>query len=335
MVPIVLIGIVFVIILIAGHELGHFIAAKGFGLRVDEFGIGFPPKIYSRKKGETKYSINALPFGGFVRIHGESTKEEEGLEDPGRSFVHQPAWKRVAIILAGVFMNFLIGWIAFSVVFTAGIPTRVFIEDVSPGSPAAEAGIKAGELLVGYSSSEEFVMVVNENIGDEIVVNGKYVVPREDFPEGEGPLGVVLLEGGSEKQGFGRSTILGLTEASKTTGLIAKSFGNVIKGLFTGNFEVAGQVSGPVGVFKILGDTAELGVVSLVQFLGLISLNLVVINMIPFPALDGGRFLFIVVEKLIGRRIDRKFEAIVNGIGILLLLSIMVIVTARDIIKIL
>ncbi len=333
-VSIILTGIFFLALLILGHELGHFFAAKLFGLRVDEFGIGFPPRIASKNIGETKYSINLLPFGGFVRIHGEHADDKKP-KDPKRSFLNQNATKRSIIVIAGVLMNFLIGWIAFSVVFASGIPAKLAIEQVSPGSPAEAAGFEVGEYIAGFSSTEEFIGFINSHGGEEITINERRITPRVDPPEGEGGLGVTVVEVGIEKQGVLKSVVSGLKSAVEVTSLIIAAFFGFFKGIFVGDFAIVNQISGPVGVFNILGETSRLGAVYLIQFLGLISLNLVVINMIPLPALDGGRFLFILVEKVIGRRLNSKFEAVANAVGVSLLLLLMVIVTIRDIMRIL
>ncbi|KKU11921.1 MAG: Membrane-associated zinc metalloprotease [Parcubacteria group bacterium GW2011_GWB1_45_7] len=329
-----LIGILFLIILVIGHEFGHFFAAKLFGLRVDEFGFGFPPRIFSRKRGETRYSVNLLPFGGFVKIHGEHPKDGEKLEEPERSFTHQSTYRRSVIIVAGAFMNFLIGWIALCLVFAIGVENRVVIDRVMPGSPASAIGLMSGQEIEGFNSAEEFVNFVENNKGKEVSINGTVVTPRENPPAGEGALGVVVTDVGIEKQGIFKSIWSGLTSAILTTGLIAKSFAGFIGGIFSGNFTVVDQVTGPVGVFNLLGDVSALGFTPLVQLLALISLNLVVINLVPFPALDGGRLLSIVVEKIIGRRLSEKFEIFANAIGLAVLLLLMVVVTIKDIINI-
>lgn len=335
MAALILIGILFLVILILGHEFGHFLAAKLFGLRVDEFGIGFPPKVFSKRIHETRYSFNLLPFGGFVKIHGEHSSADEKLEEPERSFVHQPAWRRSVIIIAGAFMNFLIGWLAFSAVFMLGIPTRILIEGVLPGSPAAEAGLEAGTYVEGFNSASEFVKFVNDNQGSEITVNGRTVVPRTNPPADEGALGVVVTDVGVPKQNVLESLWRGLQSAVGVTRFIAGAFGALLGGFISGDFALADEVTGPVGVFDVLGETSKLGAAYLIQFLGLISLNLVVINLAPFPALDGGRFLFILIEKVIGRQINYRFQTAANAIGLALLLVLMAVVTIRDIMRIL
>lgn len=328
---IIVIGIIFLIILVIGHELGHFFAAKAFRLRVDELGFGFPPRIFAIKRKETTYSFNLLPFGGFVKIHGEHGDSDKEIDEPERSFNNQTAWKRGTIIAAGAFMNFLIGWIAISIVFALGVPNRVVIGDVLPNSPAADAGLTIGQTIEGYDSTEDFINFVTAHRGEEILINGLAVTPRVNPPSGEGAIGVTVVDAGLESQGFIKSIWSGLVSAVTTTFLIAGAFIGFLGNIFGGDFGVVEQVTGPVGIFRILEDVTELGIASLVQFLGLISLNLVVINLIPFPALDGGRFLTIVIEKVIGRRLNYKFELAANAVGLGLLLLLMVIVTIKDV----
>ncbi|MBI2010955.1 MAG: site-2 protease family protein [Candidatus Colwellbacteria bacterium] len=325
-------SIIFISILIIGHEFGHFFAAKLFKLKVLEFSLGFPPRIFSKKIGETKYSFNALPFGGFVRIHGEEDKGEE-LEEPERSFIHQPAWRRALIILAGVIMNFLIGWLALTLVLSVGLPNRVIIEEVFPGSPASEAGFKTGDQIKDFNSAETFSQFIEANKGQSISLNGQTLTPRADPPEGEGPLGIKIVEVGAPSQNFARSLWQGLVAAILTLGFIFKAIFFFFAGVFTGNFAVLSEVTGPVGVFSLINDAGELGFIYLVNFLGLISLNLAAINLIPFPALDGGRLLFVGVEKLIGRPVNRRWEAALNALGLALLLTLMLVITFRDIMK--
>jgi regulator of sigma E protease len=334
MISVIVMGLIFLVVLIVGHEFGHFIAAKIFKLRVDEFGIGFPPKIFSRKIGETKYSINSLPFGGFVKIHGEHSSTKDRLDEPERSFIHQSVPKRMTIIIAGVLMNFLIGWIAFSVVFSIGTPKHILIENIAPDSPAAIAGLKIGDYIEGYESADNFLSFVNNNLGKEISLNEYKVAPRINPPEKEGPLGITIVETGVDKQPILKSFLYGFKSMAEITVLIIKAFIGLIGGIFTGDFTLAKQVSGPVGVLNILGETSRLGFASLIQFLGLISINLAVINLFPFPALDGGRFVFVLLEGITRRRLNEKFEIIANAAGLIILLLLMVIVTIRDIIKI-
>ena len=254
---VIVIGIIFLIILVIGHELGHFFAAKAFKLRVDEFGFGFPPKVFAIKGKETTYSFNLLPFGGFVKIHGEHGDRDKKIDEPERSFNNQTAWKRMVIIAAGVFMNFLIGWIALAIVFGLGIPNRVVIGDVLPNSPAADAGLLIGQTIKGYESTEEFINFVTDHRGEEISINGLAVTPRENPPAGEGALGVVVVDTGLESHGVIKSIWLGLVSAVTMTMLIAGAFIGFLGNIFGGNFGVVEQITGPVGIFGILGDVTN------------------------------------------------------------------------------
>ncbi|MEX2054323.1 MAG: site-2 protease family protein [Candidatus Colwellbacteria bacterium] len=320
------------ILLIVAHEFGHFLAAKLLGIRVDEFGVGFPPRIFSKKWGETVYSLNWLPFGGFVKIFGEN--EQISGEDAKRSFATQAFWKKAIVILSGVLVNFLVGWIAFSAVFAIGTEPGVLIEQVAPGSPADDAGFIPGELIGGFGSAEQFLEYVNENRGETIVLNGKEVTPRIDAPENEGSLGIGFVFSEGLKLGFFESIQRGFVVAYQTLVAIFVALGGFLWGVLTGNFSVLGQVSGPVGVFVVVKQATELGAVYLIQLLGLISLNLAVLNTIPFPALDGGRFLFSALQRVFGNKIfNKKLELIVNVAGFAFLLGLMLLVTIKDIIN--
>ena len=321
------------VLLILGHEFGHFLAAKISNVKVDEFGVGFPPRLLGKKIGETLYSLNLLPFGGFVKIHGDDHTKKV-VEDSNRSFDTQPYWKKAWIILAGVLMNFLIGWLTFSAVLYIGIPEGVVVTDIAPDSPAFEAGLEPRDMLEGFESTDAFISFVNANIGKEITINGKTLIPREDHPEGEGALGVVVTDTGLKANGIIESLWLGFTNALTTFGAIFVALSGFLWGALTGNFETLSQVSGPVGVFNVVRQAGELGAVYLMQLLGLISLNLAVLNLIPFPALDGGRLLFISLRKLFGEKIfTHKIEVIVNVTGFALLLLLMIVVTYKDIVN--
>ncbi|HEY4497123.1 MAG TPA: site-2 protease family protein [Candidatus Paceibacterota bacterium] len=321
-------------VLIVGHEFGHFIVAKLFKLRVDEFGFGFPPKIASKKVGETEYSFNLLPFGGFVKIYGEHQEENgENNENKKISFYHQNAPRRIAVISAGVIMNFIIAWFAFSLVFAIGIPQAVYIESVVEGSPAALAGLKEGDIISEFKTIDEFKGFINQNLEKKVIVNEKEIIPRENPPEGEGAIGVSLREGGIEKQGAFQSLYSGFTTSVDMVGRIFSAFGGMIKDALQGNGETLASVSGPVGIYNFFSVSQSLGFIYLIQFIGIISINLAVFNLLPVPALDGGRLLFIGIEKIIGRRLNYKYEGVANALGFVFLILLAVIVTISDISK--
>ncbi len=350
---IVLIVIIGLSLLILGHEVGHFFAAKLFRLKVDELGFGFPPRIAAwRPKGsETEYSVNWLPFGGFVRIAGERG-EFEGI-DPGeeaptgvepteeeekRLFYRQAPWKKSIIVLAGVFMNFILGWLLIAAVLMVGVPQALVIAGIQPGSPAAAVGIQTGDIVNGYTDSQSFIGYIDAHKGQPITVsiirNNKTmdftVTPRTNPGPDQGALGVELEQGGAQREPFFMALWHGLEDAAVVSWLTVQAFGNLIVQAFTRATLPAGVV-GPVGIFGIAEETGKIGLAYLLQFLGIISLNLMVVNCIPFPALDGGRFLMILVEKVRKAALPYKVEAWVNGIGFALLLALMIALTVRDV----
>ncbi|MDO8536803.1 MAG: M50 family metallopeptidase [bacterium] len=331
-------------VLILGHEAGHFFVAKLFGLKIDEFGFGFPPRVFAKKKGETEYSLNWLPFGGFVRIAGENDgmAEErfEGLneEEKKRIFAFQPAWKRSLIILAGVAINFLIGWFLVSLVLMIGTAKALVINDVQKNSPAEQVGILSGDVVKNFTDASSFIQFINshrgEEIGLEITRGGENlvfaVVPRVEVPPGQGAVGVALTEAGEERLGFLSAVWAGLERSVIIAGLTFQAFYDLVKNLILHASLLPGVV-GPVGIFSIAQETGRIGLIYLVQLIAIISLNLAVINLIPFPALDGGRFFMILLEKMKGSPISRKTEVFVNTVGFVFLILLMALLTVRDV----
>ncbi len=355
---IALIVIIGLSLLILGHEAGHFLAAKAFGLKVDEFGFGFPPRIAAKKIGETEYSINWLPFGGFVRIAGERGEfalveggedaagdapevlrnPAEDPEDERRKFYVQPAWKKSIIILAGVFTNFLLGWLFIAIVLMTGVPQTLVVGGTEHGSPAAAAGMQTGDIIEGYTNAQSFITYIDAHKGAPVTVtvlrNDKTITftmtPRTNPGPNQGAIGVALEQGGAKREGFFAALRDGLFAAGNISILTVQAFWHLIVQVFTTASIPAGIV-GPVGIFGVAEETGRIGLTYLLQFIGIISLNLMVVNCIPFPALDGGRFVFILVEKIRRAPLSYKVEAWVNGIGFALLLALMIALTVRDI----
>lgn len=348
-------------LLILGHEAGHFFVAKLFGLKVDEFGFGFPPRIFSWRsrnkkmiegtlretQGETEYSLNWLPFGGFVRISGErgelaimdgSKDIAKNEDDKKRLFYAQPTWKKSLIVLAGVFINFILGWLLISVAFMIGTPQALIIVGIQPESPAATAGIMTNDVLRDFKDSQSFINFVNENRGKEISIavlrGGREinidVTPRVKTAENQGAIGVELQEGGAPREAPLMALWDGLLSAGILVWLTLIAFGALIKELFVHASLLPGVV-GPVGIFGVAEETGKLGLTYLLQFMGIISINLTVVNLIPFPALDGGRFLMVIIEKIKGSPLSEKVEATINGFGFAFLLLLMVLLTVRDV----
>jgi regulator of sigma E protease len=363
--------ILFVIIglsaLILLHEAGHFFCSKIFGLKVEEFGIGFPPRIFAWRsiknkgtphetRGETEYSVNWLPFGGFVKIAGENgefsleeelannaSEKSEGTGtaqvDEKRLFYHQPAWKKSIILLAGVFMNFIIGWLLISFALTVSAPKALIISDIEPSSPAAAAGFAQGDVIKNFSNSDDFIAFVNAHRGQTITVDilreskelNINVVPRVITGTNEGAIGVYLEDAGHAGENVFAALWDGLKSAGTIAWLTIVAFGRLVQQLFLHGSLLTGVV-GPVGIFGVAEETGKIGATYFIQFLGIISVNLAVVNLIPFPAVDGGRFLMTVIEKIKGSPVPEKVEGWVNGLGFAFLLILMVLLTIRDVV---
>lgn len=346
----VLTFIVVLSVLVLVHEFGHFIMAKKSGIWVEEFGFGIPPRAYGKKFGETIYSINWLPFGGFVRLHGENT--EDTVTDPKRAFLNKNKWTRSKIILAGVVMNFLLAIAIFSVSYSiSGIPRNtgeVKIVESLEGSPAKEMGLESGDIAVSVdgqkiSTNDEFIDLVEEKKGNEISLEVKKVdsgelstlqiVPRENPPEGEGSLGVVISSSEFyypplwQRPFYG--AYYGVKEAIFWGGVVITGFLSIFRDLFGGT--VPKEVAGPVGIYALTSEAASFGFLTLINFVGILSVNLAILNVIPFPALDGGRLLFILIEGVLGKRVVPKVEAVIHTVGMVILIILIVAITYHDI----
>jgi regulator of sigma E protease len=348
------------IVLILSHELGHFVTAKLFGIRVDEFGLGFPPRIASVTKGETTYSLNALFLGGFVKIFGE---EGEGNDDP-RSFISQKAYVRLIITFAGVCMNMILAGILLSVAFYIGVPhpigetkgivpgqeIRIQVAEVAKNSPAETAGIKGGDIIKGATKDgiiQEFLRTTEvqsytaSHKGQTVILTlkrgkellQKEIALRENPPENEGVMGVSLVETAIVQYSIAGSFVAGFSYLGTVTRELIMSFVNYIANAVNGRPTEA-QVGGPVRIAQMTRDVIPLGVPYILNFAAVLSITLAVINALPFPALDGGRALFIAIEKIRGgKRIEASSEATAHMIGFFLLIALMVIITFNDILR--
>ncbi|HUW21661.1 MAG TPA: RIP metalloprotease RseP [Candidatus Bathyarchaeia archaeon] len=339
-------------VLILVHELGHFLAAKKGGIKVEEFGVGYPPRIWGKKVGKTVYSINWVPFGGFVRLYGEEEINEGKKEG---AFWAQSKKVRLLVILAGVFANLLLSFSLFSLIYyLSGIPTetdKVIVEAVAKDSPAAAAGIKPEDVIIAserqtITSIDDFISKIETKKGEEISLelsrNGENlkltVVPRKDEVEGQGPLGVIVSNYQMIKYPFWQMPVRSMIEGGKETYswtiMIVGELVKMIKNLLLAG-QVPRDIAGPIGIFQVTSQVAKSGIVPILQFIGILSINLAVINIFPFPALDGGQFFFLVIEALIGRRSPRKLEKWAQAVGMAFLLFLMLLVTVNDIRRIL
>jgi len=348
----ILVFILILSVLILVHELGHFLVAKKSGIWVEEFGFGIPPRIIGKKVGETIYSINLFPFGGFVRLHGEIT--EEGISKPDRAFLNKNKRTRFAVIVAGVVSNFLLAIAAFSLIYTfTGIPKpaetgQVKVVGIAQNSPASQVGLMEGDILKsvqgqGLSQADEFTERVSQFKGKEITVsierNGEIVsysiTPRENPPSGEGPIGVAISSVDInytfppiwQRPFIG--VYFGFKEALFWGGAVILGLGKMIANLFSGI--VPKDIAGPAGLFVVTTEAQKAGFFALINLLGIISVNLAILNIFPFPALDGGRLLFLAIEGVFGKRIVPKIEAAVHATGLVILIFLILLVTIREV----
>jgi regulator of sigma E protease len=329
-------------ILIFVHEGGHFLFARLFGVAVEEFGFGIPPRVWGKKIKGTIYSINLLPIGGFVRLKGE---EGETMGFGGAdSFAVQSKLKRAGIVAAGALGNLFLAWIVFSLLWSIGKTVsaeKVLVNAVSVGSPAYSAGLAEGDFILSLNeerveTAEELRSLTKENLGktaklvferdgEEVSVS---IVPRATPPEGEGPLGVGITTAvKEEKAPFWQAPWFGLQETFRTLSMMIGGLGKTVASLFRGE-EV--MVGGPVAIYAFSKVYAD-GFKPFIDFMALLSLNLVVVNLLPIPALDGGRILFIGIEAIRRKKLSPRTEATINSVGLAVLIVLIVLLSVRDI----
>lgn len=349
----VIVAFISLIGLIILHELGHFLLAKKFGVKVEEFGIGYPPRLFGKKFGETLYSLNLLPFGAFVKIYGQ----EERIEDP-RSFTTKPFWQKVLIILGGVISFWLVAAILLSIVMGIGAPTvvqdeenqglvdpKIQITAIASNSPAEEAGLKPGDTIMSISGTDinkikEVQGFTQAHKGEEIILTirrGKEVfdvslIPRVSPPENEGPMGVALARTALKSYPWYQAPIKGIVATGNLTLMIIKVWGTTIMNLFQGKGVPTGvEVKGIVGIFGLFIQVGAMGASYFLQFIAMISVSLALINVLPIPALDGGWLLFLVIEKLKRRPLNQKIVQNISLVFFFLLIALMIWVTIKDI----
>ncbi|MCX6703803.1 MAG: site-2 protease family protein [Candidatus Zambryskibacteria bacterium] len=367
----IILFIIILAILIFVHELGHFLVAKAFGIRVDEFGLGFPPKLLSKKIGSTTYTLNAIPFGGFVKIFGEDPHAEEiRPEDRHTSFYYKPKIVQALVLVAGVTFNIIFACLLFIVGFMIGQPAtpdtsrygeienpRLVITTVLPGSPAQKAGLVAGDAILfveasgnkkgaqldteGNLTAERVTEVITESNGEKITLlyqragetpQTAFILPTDTIIPGKKAVGISMDTVGILKLSFPEAVLQGVITTAQLTQATAVGLGHFIWNAVTLKSDFS-QVSGPVGVAGVVKEASVLGFVYVLSLTSLISINLAVINLVPFPALDGGRLLFVAIEAVTRRKIPSKFVTWVNASGFILLLVLMAAVTFSDIAK--
>ena len=358
----ILIVFISLIGLICLHEFGHFLFAKIFGVKVEEFGIGYPPRLIGKKIGETIYSLNLLPFGAFVKLLGESEKNKDQ-----RSFSAQPVSKRILIVLGGVLSFWVISALLFSIVFTLG--TRLAIEDtenfnlVSPkvqiaqiahNSPAQISGLEPGDTIIKIKNQKakskniekvgELQEFIGENKGEEVILTierrpteGGYpeifdvsLVPRVSPPAGEGAMGVALVRTAIKSYPWWKSPWQGILTTVNLTGAIIQGYGQAIKNVISSKPSGV-ELMGPVGVVHLFAQVSQLGVNYFLQFVGMVAIYIALFNILPIPAVDGGKLLFLGIEAIRKKPVSEKIEQNVTTLCFSLLIILMIFITIKDI----
>lgn len=354
--------IIVLLLLVVIHELGHFFAAKFFGVRVEEFGVGYPPrarKLFSWKG--TLFTLNWLPFGGFVKIFGEDAAANA---DP-RSFAQQAFWKRAIIIVAGVVANIVLAVVLYSASFAMGFlgspkdfpgavaltPERVVITSVLKDSPAQKAGLQSGDTILSLGSGTDTDTVTSpQNLIAFIHSHGTTplrvtvlrgdsmqtvtATPNETLSSGKPGVGIDITSAAHLRLPLGRAIVTGAVYTGAEFASILKGLGSMISGVFGYGKNMMGEVAGPIGIAKIAGVAFTLGIGSFLSFMALISVNLAVINLLPFPALDGGRLVLECFASKGHSRIPEKVVSGLNQLGFLLLIVLMLYVTYHDLARI-
>lgn len=353
--------VLFVLVLV--HEWGHFIVAKKTGMRVDEFAIGFPPKLFGVRKGETVYNFNALPIGGYVKIFGENAEAietEDDKRDEARAFYARPKWAQALVLLAGITMNILFAWLLFTSTLVIGVPSSVDEATAGPdaellvagtlkGAPAdgvlpigaVIVGAKAGDTRLEQLTPSAFSSFIASHEKEPIAVEYKKagivdtvtITPAAglvpDNPE-KHIVGTTLSLVETKQESFPQAVAEGAEMTVQGIINIAVGLFSLIRDAFVGQADFS-SVAGPIGIVGLVGDAASYGVTSLLLFTAIISLNLAVINVLPFPALDGGRLMFVMVEAITKRRIPPQVAGWANLIGFALLMVLMAAVTINDV----
>lgn len=320
-------------LLIASHELGHFTVAKLSGVKVLEFALGMGPKIFGFKHGETNYSLRLLPIGGYVKMLGE----EEDSEDP-RAVCNINPWKRILISLAGAFMNFVLAIVLFTIVlFNLGIPTKEpIIGEVMANNPAMEAGVMVNDKIISADNIkidkwEDFTSFLQENkektfklsvLRDNKTVELN-VTPKFDEKENRYMIGLYHKV---EKGNIFMSIKNGILETFTSVKLMI----DMLLGVFRGKMRL-NDFGGPLAVVKMSSEAAQFGILRLLSFAGFLSINLGIINLVPFPALDGGWVVILLIQAITGKKIDENKIGFINLIGFVVLFGLMILVTVKDI----
>ncbi len=373
---VIIVFIITLLVLVVIHEFGHFFAAKKFDIKVLEFGFGIPPRAWGKKIGETIWSLNWLPLGGFVRLLGEDEVDKNVLDNK-RSFAAKPVWQRISVVVAGVVMNLLLAWGLFYIVlgvqgFKTKLPlyfdydfvgvnetvkSAIIVGNIQPDSPAAQAGLKDGDRLITLNGqqiadSQKFIDDIKKSAGTPVTLdvtdiqgdNSRKVtmIPRINPPKDQGALGVSL--------GFVRDAYLGFDTpiqrffAGPIYSYNLLGYSGVVLGQLIDisvkerNIEPVSQaVAGPIGIVAVANQIlgGENPVLKYLDFVAALSLNLAIVNILPFPGLDGGRFLFLAIEAVTRKKTHANVERYIHTFGLFFLIALIILISISDIAKLL
>lgn len=371
----IIIFIITLLVLVVIHELGHFIMAKRFSIKVLEFGFGIPPRIFGKKFGETVFSLNWLPFGGFVKLLGEDETDKQILGNK-RSFAVQVVWKRIIVVVSGVVMNLLFAWLLFYIVLGSSgfkfqlplildhnfsgvlqkVESHVLIAQVAQDSPGQAAGLTEGERIIAINGEpirdgQQLVDKTKALAGKEIsltlfsqksrVERIVSLTPRVDPPQGQGPIGVALSTiklANLEYQTISSKILSGPIHSWNLISYSGRIFGSLInQSLTQKTFEpISHSVAGPVGITNLANvilTQSKNPIIPYLDFVALLSLNLSVVNLLPFPALDGGRLFFLLIEAILRKKVHVEIERWIHTIGMVILLTLTLLITFSDVRK--
>ena len=344
-------------VLVLIHEAGHYFVAKKLGVKVEEFGFGFPPRVWGKKVGETVYSVNLLPIGGFVKLYGEDEAGAGKLQIPNnksqitknmdRAFFSRPVWQRASIIFAGVFMNFVLATAIISYLFAFhGVPSagdKVEIVALVKHAPAQQAGLQVGETILSVDGKRvtdpnEVISYVKAHLGKKIAIQVQnktgvqdiHVTPRVHYPETEGAMGIEISQNIITKTyPWYQAPWVGLKESIQESWMIVQGLWQAVTTVAV-QHQVPQGLAGPVGIAELTGQFIKIGPFAVLSLVSLLSLNLAILNILPIPALDGGRLFFILLEGVTRRKVNQQFEAYAHAVGMILLLALIAFITFHD-----
>jgi regulator of sigma E protease len=326
-------------ILIMVHELGHFTMAKLNGVRVDEFGLGFPPRLKTWRRGGTLYSVNAIPLGGFVKMLGENGEDNEP-----DSFGSKAPWRRLVILAAGPAMNLLLATLVLFAVFLSGTPKSIaVITKVAPGSPAQHAGLRVGDRILSLDGAkvqylEDLQSSSQAHQGQRVALQVRrgsrtltvHLIPRVNPPPTKGRIGVEMSKTTTVRYGPSDA----LRQATGQLGDMVGTLPTLAQNIANHN---GGQVAGPIGIAQVTTQVVhqepQNGLGSLFFFMALLSANLGILNLLPIPALDGGRIVFVLISWVRHRNLDPEVEGIIHAVGMAVLLLLILIVSYQDVVR--